>query len=336
MNRCHSAFAVAVVAAGLAGPADAASVVIESLDVRGTGVFGIGEDEPGLYFNHETNVSGVTLNGAAVPGAARTPADPIDVQLTYSNLDLDGDSTANDAVTFTMRWMKVDFDGDGLDGGFLASWGQGIDTGFGNLNDLELSIIDVSGTTTDSGTAILFDGFIGANLGSGGNPIGVDRTAEVNGTTITFAEPTTGQFEFYQDGLDFAPTPTVTFDNSSDTDFDGLGDGGAGSIVARSYDLQFSTESVGGLSADFNQDGTVDLLDLDVLGANWQMAGTPTTGDANGDGTVDLLDLDLLGSQWQQSASFESALAASGIAVPEPAALTLLALGSLMVARRRR
>ncbi len=93
----------------------------------------------------------------------------------------------------------------------------------------------------------------------------------------------------------------------------------------------------GGLAADFNEDGIVDLLDLDVLGSNWQSTGaTKATGDANGDGTVDLLDLDVLGGQWQQSSSFAEALAASGIAVPEPGSLVLLGLGSLMVARRRR
>lgn len=95
---------------------------------------------------------------------------------------------------------------------------------------------------------------------------------------------------------------------------------------------------VGGgfLEADFNQDSVVDLLDLDILGSNWQTSGaTGATGDANGDTVVDLLDLDILGSQWQQSsAAFEAALAASGI--PEPSALALLGLGGLTMIRRRR
>ncbi len=90
------------------------------------------------------------------------------------------------------------------------------------------------------------------------------------------------------------------------------------------------------LGADFNNDGAVDLLDLDILGQNWQMTGDALAGDANADGVVDLLDLDILGSQWQGS-SFAEALAASGIAVPEPASLvTLISIGLLAKARCRR
>ncbi len=80
-----------------------------------------------------------------------------------------------------------------------------------------------------------------------------------------------------------------------------------------------------GLEADFNADGQVDLLDLDILGQSWQSDGDALTGDANGDGFVDLLDLDVLGVQWQQgNSSFNAALAASGILVPEPAALIVI------------
>lgn len=49
---------------------------------------------------------------------------------------------------------------------------------------------------------------------------------------------------------------------------------------------------------DFNGDGTVDLLDLDILGSNFGANGELLPGDANGDGSVDLLDLDILGSNF--------------------------------------
>ncbi|CAL1151158.1 unnamed protein product [Cladocopium goreaui] len=81
-------------------------------------------------------------------------------------------------------------------------------------------------------------------------------------------------------------------------------------------------ESTNDLMADFNGDGTVDLLDLDILGANFGGPGDMSTGDANGDGTVDLLDLDILGGEFGTSASS---------AVPEPTA-AVLALSMLVAA----
>lgn len=101
--------------------------------------------------------------------------------------------------------------------------------------------------------------------------------------------------------------------------------------------FDFFVEAIAAQDSDFNLDGAVNLLDLDILGANWQMPGTSTTGDANGDGFVDLLDLDVLGSQWNSGASFAEALAVSGLNVPEPGLAGLvmgLALPSLL--RRRR
>ncbi len=54
-----------------------------------------------------------------------------------------------------------------------------------------------------------------------------------------------------------------------------------------------------GVYGDANLDGNVSLLDLDVLGANWQSTNaTWGEGDFSGDGTVSLLDLDLLGRNW--------------------------------------
>ncbi|MEM7314254.1 MAG: PEP-CTERM sorting domain-containing protein [Planctomycetota bacterium] len=185
-----------------------AQVTIEALDVRGTGIFG-----------HDANVSGATLNGGAFPGTLA--ADPLDFELTYGNLDIDGDSTANDSVTFTLRASG---------GAGQRAWGQGIDTGFGSLNGVTLSMLSVSGTTTDSGNAIVFDGFTGAAIGVGGNG-DLNRTAEINGMLASVMSPSTGSFQFVIDALDFAPTPTVLFDNSG---------GDFGAVSARHYDLQFS------------------------------------------------------------------------------------------------
>ncbi|MEO0530651.1 MAG: GEVED domain-containing protein [Planctomycetota bacterium] len=69
--------------------------------------------------------------------------------------------------------------------------------------------------------------------------------------------------------------------------------------------------SVDPLASDFNGDGSVDLLDLDILGGNFGTGpgATKAQGDANGDGNVDLLDLDILGSEFGSVASSSIALA---------------------------
>ncbi len=74
---------------------------------------------------------------------------------------------------------------------------------------------------------------------------------------------------------------------------------------------------------DANLDGSVGLLDLDLLGANWQAnpAGWGM-GDFNGDGMVSLLDLDLLGANWGASAARSTMAASSSVGLtndPGPA-----------------
>ena len=49
--------------------------------------------------------------------------------------------------------------------------------------------------------------------------------------------------------------------------------------------------------ADFNQDGTVDYVDLGIWSANAFNQGTFWEGDANGDGTIDYDDLEIWSSQ---------------------------------------
>jgi len=184
-------------------------ITITALDVRGGGVFG-----------HGANVSGVTINGNA-PGGTIT-SDTLDVAMTYSNLNLDGDGSANDAVTFTLR-----FSGPAN----MRAWGQGVDTGFGTLNGVTASVLGVSGTTTDLGHAIKFDGFTGGAIGVGGNG-DLNRSVEINGTPLSVVSASTGAFQFKIATIDFTPVSTVTFDNSG---------GYSGTISARHHDLQFSS-----------------------------------------------------------------------------------------------
>jgi hypothetical protein len=82
---------------------------------------------------------------------------------------------------------------------------------------------------------------------------------------------------------------------------------------------------------DTNNDGVVDLTDLNNVLNNFGTTATGNPGDDNSDGTVDLTDLNNVLN------NFGTTYAAAALnVVPEPAGLSLLGLTAVGVLRRRR
>ena len=84
--------------------------------------------------------------------------------------------------------------------------------------------------------------------------------------------------------------------------------------------LILSSQAAPTINANFNNLGTVDILDLQILATNWASTNaTHSTGDANADGKVDILDLSALAGQWGQTITLTPTPSVSPTPTGQPA-----------------
>ncbi len=111
-------------------------------------------------------------------------------------------------------------------------------------------------------------------------------------------------------------------------DVDGDGDDDSALVLTGMVGVAVPANE-GSMMGDANGDGLIDDNDLSLLLANWGKDTDWAHGEFSGETPVNDNDLSLLLANWTGSGS-------AGIVVPEPASLGLLALGALVVLRRRR
>ena len=110
-------------------------------------------------------------------------------------------------------------------------------------------------------------------------------------------------------------------------DLDGDGDADGDDLDMLVHDLVETSLGVGTEYGDFNLDGRVNTVDLTILATNFGVGDKWRQGNANCDADIDTTDLTILATNFGFVASE---------ALPEPGALSLLALGAVTLVKRRR
>tara|TARA_Y100000588_G_C14233412_1_gene916229 strand:+ start:195 stop:1607 length:1413 start_codon:yes stop_codon:yes gene_type:complete len=95
------------------------------------------------------------------------------------------------------------------------------------------------------------------------------------------------------------------------------------------------------LPGDASGDGIMDVVDLGIVGANFNLMGVEFgDGDFNDDGVVDVADLAIVGANWSAAKGSSNLqthyLSGADQTVPEPTSMAVMALGSVLLLRLNR
>ena len=162
-------------------------------------------------------------------------------------------------------------------------------------------------------------GLLAMTVGTAAGTLDVAGAADLTGTTINLdysagiASQTGDSYQIFQaDGGITGAFPTIA-----------AADGRIWDITLSGTDTLIAT-AIGVAAADFNGDGIVNDIDLNIWDSNYGMTGTPPIpGDADGDGDVDGDDFLIIQGDFGGPPSIVVAAVA---AVPEPSTLLLASL----------
>jgi fibronectin-binding autotransporter adhesin len=348
-------------ASGLGNPATnaATGLVIDGGTLRYTGAAGSTDR---LF---SIGVGGATLDGSGTGALVLNSAGGANLTngTGARTLTLTGNNTGNNTVGGNLSTGTLSTDTVAVTKTGTGKWVLGGTNTYGGA------------TTVSAGTlsASNGDAFAGSAMTVADGALGMIEPGTTKAVTLnTLNTNTTGKFDVTNNSMVLKGMTDAAVRTQLTAGYNGGAWNGATGIVSSAIDSSTSVgyatqaqtgvtsfKGVTGLAAtdvlvkytyagDANLDGKVDIGDLGLLAGAWQQSGKVWfDGDFTYNGTVDIGDLGLLAGNWQKGVSsgqllvsFDQAMAQfsafDGVAVPEPASLSLLGLGGLALLGRRR